>query len=297
MVQKNILALLLVTLLFNNFIHSAEPIDSTLFEDESLIRGLARELSEIRFNDRLLQTKNDQLIEVFEKALNKRGSFNYSFDTIIPINQIQSEDGLVKIFTWNTLNALGKFNQYGFLQYYSKDKDKVFTYRLNDKSEMYEKPQNENLTPDNWFGAVYYEILESKYQKSTLYTLIGWDGNDITSNKKVIESLVFTESGKAKFGKPVFLFGRKKVKRVVFEYSRMANMMITYDENLKMIVMDHLSPNNQIHQGNFKQYGPDFSYDALIYNNDYWEYIADIDFKREPKKKPFLKTLFGRKSE
>jgi hypothetical protein len=77
----------------------------------------------------------------------------------------------------------------------------------------------------------------------------------------------------------------------------MANMMITYDDNLKMIVMDHLSPNNQIHHGNFKQYGPDLSYDGLKYEKEYWEYLTDIDFKRQAPQKPFLKSIFGTKSQ
>ena len=42
-------------------------------------------------------------------------------------------------------------------------------------------------------------------------------------------------------------------------------MMLRYDDKLKMIVFDHLSPSKPSYEGKYQYYGPDFSYDGLIF--------------------------------
>ena len=39
------------------------------------------------------------------------------------------------------------------------------------------------LSENSWFGALYYKIIPVVKNK-TYYTLLGWDGNDMFSNKK-----------------------------------------------------------------------------------------------------------------
>jgi hypothetical protein len=261
-------------------------IDSTFIKDEKRISQLVKELIQIRFDDKRVDTLSKIVLKEFKTVLQKKGSFYYPFDSIFPVGKIVSKDKLVRIFTWYSVNTAGEFTYYGFIQYYSKIKKRVLLYELNDKSSTIEEPViNKSLTDNNWYGCTYYEIVQSKSNYGELYVLMGWDGNNIYTNKKIIESLVFTESGRPKFGKPVFAFGRKKVKRIIFEYSRMASMMIRYDENMKMIVMDHLSPSKSIFAGNPQYYGPDLSYDGLKFNNGIWEYIPAIDYKPVVKKK------------
>lgn len=286
---KFISIIFLATFCFQLF--GQTSVDSSFRHDELVMSNLAKRLLAVRFNDTLLNRLNSQLQQYVKKTLNTDGAFDYPFDSITPISLVESDDRKVRIFTWNTKNSQGKFNQYGFIQYYIKSKDEVAVYSLIDKSDEMQHPHDLTLTPDNWYGAVYYQIIETKYQGDKLYTLIGWDGNDLFSNKKIIESLVFTSSGRAKFGKNVFKFGREKAKRVIYEYSQMANMMINYDKDLDMIVMDHLSPSKSIYYGNFKMYGPDLSYDALSYDKDYWVYKADIDYKKLPENVGFFKKF------
>lgn len=293
MTQYFTLALITLSFLFSNQSVANQIIDSTIISDELKIRNLLIKVQENKFNDSLHEKLNIELLNSFEKTLNKKGSFLYSFDSIAPISKIESNDGLLRVFTWFTINSKGVHKQYGFLQYYAKSKEKVLLYKLNDQSDQLDQAHKLSLQPENWYGAVYYDVIENKYLGTTLYTLIGWDGNNLFSNKKIIESLVFSESGRPKFGKSVFKFGKTKVKRIIYEYSRMANMMIHYDHNLKMIVMDHLAPSNEIYTGNFNYYGPDLSYDALEFKKDIWIYSPNIDYKQKDNRS-FFDKLFGK---
>ncbi len=284
-----ILILLLNGFVFKSFAFDKQLFDSTLINDEKRISGLVAELIEIRFDDEKLEKLSKQIIDDFGKVLKKDGAFNYSFDSVFPIGKVVSDDELVRIFTWYAIRADGSHIHFGFIQYYSKLKKEVLLYPLTDKSDEIVEPQNQSLSNNEWYGATYYEIVQSKSNYGTLYVLLGWDGNTIYSNKKVVESLVFSESGHPKFGKPVFVSGRNKVKRIIFEYSRMASMMLIYDPIFEMIIMDHLSPSSPVYNDNFQFYGPDLSFDALKFEDGFWVYKTTIDYKPKVKKSLFKK--------
>jgi hypothetical protein len=266
-----------------------EPI-SQFAEAEKRMSRLAVQLTEIRSDDSLILQTNAKLIAEFENTLKLEGSFSYPFDSIRHIGKITSNDQLLRIFTWNIVKADGTHKQFGFIQYLFKPQKKTLLYELIDRSESIDKPQSKILTPENWFGATYYQVVETKGPNGTLYTLIGWDGNDLYSSKKIIDVLTFDDNGKPKFGEPIFSFEKNVVDRIVFEFSRMVTMMVRWDDDYQMIVMDHLAPNNPIYEGNPKYYGPDLSYDGLKFKNNLWEYVPTIDYKKASKSK-----LFGKK--
>lgn len=289
-INKNIIWLFIFFHLVGHANDFTEPlVDSTFIYDEQIISQLAKELIEVRFDDAKVLLLSKKLNETFEEVLKKENSFSYPFDSIPYIGKVVSEDGLVRIFTWYAVLADGSYTYFGFIQYFSKSKKSVLLYPLIDKSDEVEDERHASLSNQNWYGSTYYDIVQSKSKYGTLYILLGWDGNTLYSNKKVIESLIFSESGRPKFGKPVFVTGKIKVKRIVFEYSRMASMMLKYDKENKMIVMDHLSPSSPIYQGNTQFYGPDLSYDALKYEDGYWVYYPIIDYKPIETKKRFKK--------
>lgn len=259
--------------------------DSTLVDDEKRIALKVKELIETRFDDAKMKSLADDLMADFELVLKKEGAFHYPFDSLFPMGKVASNDGLLRVFTWYSIQADGSHIQYGLLQYDSKTKKQILNYPLVDKSAEIENPQSTSLSNENWYGATYYEIVESKSAYGKLYVLLGWDGHNIYSTKKVVESLVFTESGRPKFGKPVFVAENSKVKRIIFEYSRMASMMLKYNADFEMIIMDHLSPSKPIYNGNRQFYGPDLSYDGLKFEDGLWRYYPTIDYKPELNKK------------
>ena len=96
----------------------------------------------------------------------------------------------------------------------------------------------------SWIGAIYYKIIQTKKGDQNLYTLLGYDENNIRSNRKVIEVLHFNND-EPEFGGRYFNFDHDSLKlpmisRFIMEYKKSAGARLTYDDNLNMIVFEHL---------------------------------------------------------
>ena len=98
----------------------------------------------------------------------------------------------------------------------------------------------------NWFGSLYYHIIPFNKGSRTYYALLGWDGNNRLSKKKIIEVMAFSGS-KIKFGFPIFKQQDNQwYRRVIFEYSAQASMSLKEYPTKKttLIVFDHLAPSS-----------------------------------------------------
>ena len=63
---------------------------------------------------------------------------------------------------------------------------------------------------------MYYEIIPIKVNNKIYYTLLGWDGNDINTTKKIIDVLKFTPDSPPTFGANIF---NQEEKRIITEYN------------------------------------------------------------------------------
>jgi len=262
----------------NVFAQVDNAIDSMFCTKEHQLTDLLRDINDTKFNDVKIDTLNKKVLGIFGAVLQKKRAFEYSFDSILFVSKIVSEDKKIRFFTWAISYSDGTYKHFGFMQYYSEKQNKVLLFSLIDKSDSIKNIDNVTLSTDNWFGAMYYDIVQTKDYYGDLYVLLGWDGNNLFSKKKVIESLRVVND-KPIFGLPVFIAGKEIRKRVIFEYSRMSSMMLKYDKSYKMIVFDHLEPSSYIYNGNYQYYGPDLTIDALKYNGDKWVYKQNIDYK------------------
>lgn len=203
------------------------------------------------------------------KALKIPGSYDYPFDSLKQISILKAPDNKFRIFVWNLRLDNESYRYYGCIQMNDKQKG-LKLFPLFDNSPTIRNPQDTVLGSDSWWGALYYTILMNKYKGNTYYTLLGWDGNDKTSNKKVIDVLTFQE-GVPVFGAPIFRFSKDSVaKRVVFEFSNDAVMILRYVGEKKIILYDHLIPPKPSATGIYKLYLPDGSYDYLNWQNGQW---------------------------
>ena len=278
--------LILATMALCRPVSANEP-DVTYFVDaEKQIMAVAAQLSASRYNDAEQDTLAKQIGELLGTALNHSNSFRYPFDSLqTDICKVVSPDGRLRIFTWFAVGDAGNYHYYGYLQYNDKQAQKVRLFELNDNGSNVENYDNLTLTPQNWRGMLYYGIVEKKYQGDVIYTLLGWDGCGLYTTKKIIEPLIFNEKGQPRFGKSMIKVGRKKTKRLVFEFNKRATMMIQYDDALDLIVLDHLAVMGTQDTDNPMFYGPDMSYDALKFEDGNWFYQANIVYKRPAKGK------------
>lgn len=227
------------------------------------------------------RASNALIKKLFNECLTKQESFDYQFSKLKYVGILKSQDEKLRIYTWNVPLENGEYEYFGFLQYkISKKEFKLI--ELYDKSSKIISPEQAALDSKNWFGALYYQIVDVETKRRTYYTLLGWDGNDLFSNKKLVDVLYFTNSGTAKFGYPLFVRNRRTAKRILFEYSKTASMVLRYEPKLEAIVFDRLVPTKPTFTGNFKFYVPDVTTDGLILGkNDRWNYIEDIETKNK----------------
>ncbi len=232
-------------------------------------------------SDATKDSLNKIIIDRIESILSDSHSFNDPFDSLRRIGKIYSPDQKFRLITWNVQASDGKHTCHGFIQYRDRRRRPCLVYRLNDRSDETDNPETSVLDPDNWWGALYYDIIRKRSKGRKLYTLIGYDPHDRYSNKKVIDVLTFGKDNDPAFGEPVFQTEDGIRYRLIYEYSPDIVMRMRYERRQRMIILDHLSPIKPALEGNSRFYAPDGSYDGFKFHRGMWEYYSDIDVRNQ----------------
>lgn len=276
---------LYIILIFITFNTSAQQVNK-LEDVELTIHELFEELfisngTKFTQADHLKLALANEISEEFKKILIKKESFKYPFDSLKRIGIRTSKDKKIRIYTWSIKLKNGDHLYYGFIQKKERKRIKVFQL-IDDSDNIKEDIAYLPLDHKHWYGVNYYQIIDFKYRGKKMYALLGMRNNGYISKIKLIDILSF--SGKhAKFGKSVFKFDRKddpkrekrRIQRIMMEYNHKMAMTLTYDPNFKMIIFDHLAPENSKLKDIRRFYGPDGSYDAFYFDTFKWKYIPD----------------------
>lgn len=230
------------------------------------------------------EVANEDFIKLIKKSLIRPNAFDYPFDSIKHVGKVKSEDGRLRVFSWNFPYPDGSQKYFGFILLKEK-KGELGLIELTDNRKAIENPIKDLLKPGNWMGALYYSIIDVKSKGSKYYILLGLDFNNLYSSKKIIEVLTIGKDDGLLFGSDVFNVGNETLNRVVFEFSSRATMMLRYIPESKTIVFDHLSPSRPDYADNFQFYGPDFSYDGFKFEKGKWVYVRNLDL-RNPSREP-----------
>lgn len=201
--------------------------------------------------------------------------FNVQLDSVPFLGQLSSEDGLVKLICWNVAFENGGFQYYCVMRH-KVDKAKCVVTVFEDSGEEWDRIERKPIRPNAWYGALYYRILTNRFKGKTVYTLLGWDGKDNITNRKVVD--VLNVQGKSvMLGSSVFTTERDlPAHRLIFEYANDASMALNFDEKENLVIMDHLAPEDSRFEGQYQFYGPDFSYDALEFKKGKWLLLRDV---------------------
>ena len=229
---------------------------------------------------------NNAFISTLQEVLQFERSFNYPFDSLKTISIKTSSDSKVRIYTWLLKKDSGSYQYFGFVHYKNKSKKRYEIITLNDNSENIRRPENEQLDNNNWYGALYYDIIYIKKKGRKYYTLLGWDGNNDISTKKIIDVMYFSGREKIKFGASIFKKGKTTTKRFIIEYNATSTISVRYEEKEKRIVFDHLIPMRKDLEGLHEYYIPDGTYNALKYTNGKWELKNDVAANNPSSKNP-----------
>lgn len=240
-----------------------------------------------------------EIIPRLVKALQVRNSFEYPFEQLKAISIQYPRDSSFRVFSWQLYVKEDEYRYYGAIQL---NQPELKLFPLVDRSFEVQRPEQRVLSAEQWYGAVYYNIIQAEDKQGKYYLLFGFDGNELFRKRKLIDVLRFEESGEPKFGAPVFVHGQNKAKhRVVREYSAEVSTRLNYDESLEMIVFDHLIPRKGPY-GEGVNFYPDGSYEGYRLAEDgRWEYVEKVFNQvsdEAPRPAPIIdsknKDLFGR---
>lgn len=210
----------------------------------------------------LLQSSHEYLIE--------------DFTYLKGISVLTSPDKNYRIYTWFNLTKQG-YKTYGVVHTYMRNRKKNIVEILKDDSDDMRSPMYKSLDASSWFGVVYYDMQTFTYKGKKYQILLGYDGHDGLSQKKVIEVVQFGTNGKIRFGAPIFWNEKKSYYRILFEYSASAKVLLRFDDKNNRYIFDHLAPLRPELEGQFQYYVPDLSYDAFQLKSGKWEYKGPVD--------------------
>lgn len=235
----------------------------------------------------LAQSRDDEEKTRLGQTIETRMQWVLAADDLFPdplkgyheCSTLLSQDEKVKFCTWNIEFNNGTHKYFGILSV--KTDNGIRMYPLSDQSASIRSPEQSMLNPSKWYGCIYYDMIETRYKGEVFYTLIGYNGHDAFSQIKLVDVMVLSKGNNPnpRFGHPIFLADKRTRRRLIFEYSNRATMLLRYDAGEKMIVMDNLAPINPGYQNDFRYYGPDFSYNGWKFEKGKWVLHSDIDIR------------------
>jgi len=242
------------------------------------------------------------LIKMLVRTLKTENSFRYPFDQLKSVSIQYPADSSFRLFSWQLYVDQDEYRYYGAIQRNSRELD---LYPLIDRSWTVKQAEQQVLPPDQWYGAVYYNLKQVDGPQGRYYLLFGFDGYSFFRKRKVVDVLVFEPAGKPQFGAPVFLNeadpdAPRRKNRLIVEYSAASSVRLNWDPALELLVFDHLQPIAGPH-GEGMVNVPDGSYQGYQLQAGYWYYVPKVfDQAQEDAPRPFpvlknrKKDLFGK---
>ena len=274
---------------------TAQNRERMTLHQQRLAELLMRTASAPTDNERYLAS--EQAVGELSAALEEDESERWKWQLPKVASVLTSPDGQLRIFTWAVVRDNGEFECFGAVQYYNEREEEFQYSLLNDKSEEIMNREESLLSPSNWLGAVYQDLIQTSQGDKTYYTLLGWNGVDNLTERKIIEPVVL-RGGVPQFGAPLFRRERNQ-RRVVLEYRNDAMVNLSYEEQFveeverdrvkvkgtnryrtvekrkqhkeKMSIFDEVEPQIQGMEGLFQYYVPSGLELAYAFVDGKWE--------------------------
>lgn len=213
---------------------------------------------------------NEDFMNLLEMVLQESNSFKYSWDSVRNFSVVTSPDNLFKIFTWFIIKDDFTYENFGFIHVYNEYRKKYILYPLYDKRKAIPYPKTSITDQNMWYGAVYYKIIPLTHKDKVYYTLLGWNGNNLFFNEKVIDvlQLKLKTSKPIQFGAKIFTNYKEKCSRVVFQYSKDATLSLKYENHfyLKSLGKRDVKTKKMLYE---TIYSDMIIFDALITQEDH----------------------------
>jgi hypothetical protein len=274
--------------LFTALLASAQPgnkpakkLSKEAIEQLKLAEDTLGVLAFVMVNDSIEQERFAacrELITRLVKALKTDNSYKYPFDRLKSISILSPPDSSFRIFTWQLFVNDSTYRYYGAIQ---RNTGALSLFPLIDRSDDLDEPlpTHETLTPERWYGALYYNIRQFDTKQGRRYLLMGFDAYSFFEKRKVVDVLGFDQENKPFFGAPVFERAvpdrRGPELRLFLQYSAESSVKCNWDELYQMVLMEHLIPMGSPF-GRGVTAVPDGSYDGLQLEKGRWKFIDKV---------------------
>lgn len=191
----------------------------------------------------------------------------------------------VRVISWN-VELMDRTQRYGGFIVAMDGKHQAQITPLQQSRRTKAWTANGRIQPEDWPGAIYYDVILTHHRKTPYYTLLGWDGADALVTQKIIEPLQI-KRGRVRFGDRTLIGPDGRTSRIILTYADDAVVALRHEPDNKRIVMDHLSPFAPHLKGAWSFYGPDMSYDALLWRKGHWLYQPDVEVADPNIKAPY----------
>ena len=228
----------------------------------------------VQLSNEIINSESDTVKQIITKkfnsellkVINQSKSYLLDFNQIEILSVLQPKDKRFKIFTWFTPYKNAKYQYFGLIQMCKKNGKKCMIFNLSTNNFSDNLLQHE-LSIDQWYGCMYYDLIPIKINKQIYYTLLGWDGNNSQTTKKIIDVLKFSPDKSPSFGANIF---NQKEKRIIIEYNSKYPISLKYMKDIECIVYDHTQPLDEVSLNNFSLYAPNLSYNVLQKTKKGW---------------------------
>jgi hypothetical protein len=215
---------------------------------------------------------------IFVRALKTPNSFYYPFDSIQTISKLYAPDSTFRIYTWQMVVNDNIIRHHGAIQMRTAD-GSLQLFPLIDKSDVMQNVSDSVGDNKGWVGAVYYKLIQKEIKGQKIYTLLGYDEDNIRSTKKIVEILQFVY-GKPVFGDPIFSFEKDSIakasmSRFILEFKKNAGARLTYDQDMNMIIYEHLISETSEPKKKWTLVG-DGDYEGFKWVNGKWLHVSKI---------------------
>ena len=177
---------------------------------------------------------NEELMVIMEEALLQRDSYKWKWNLRKGVSVLSSDDDKFRVITWAVVNESDEFECFGYMQVLNENADVYEICRLQDKTAEIFNPGEVALTDQNWYGCIYTDLITTKHDGRYFYTLLGWNGGDMTTQHRVIEPVYFKKnSTKPSFGQMMFRQGKdsnRNLRRIILKYGKDVNINLSYED-------------------------------------------------------------------
>ena len=223
-------------------------------------------------------TADSIFTKMFVRSLKIKNSFYYPYDSLYTISKLYAPDSSFRIYTWQLIINEDIVRQHGAIQMKTDD-GSLKLIPLIDKSDNIQKIMDTIGNNFAWVGAVYYNIVLNSFENKKYYTLLGYDEYNIRCTRKFIEVMHF-ENGVPIFGGNFFNFNKdslmpKNPARYVYEFKKEAGPRLRFDDEMNMIIMEHLISESNEPKKKWTLIG-DGDYEGFKWEKGKWKYIAKV---------------------